>query len=89
MATRYPVSILVVDDNAVNRHLMVHVLRRVGYTNVQTASNGVISLDLVSKTPFDIIFLDLQMPHMDGFSTCNCIRNICQSRKQQPVIVGK
>jgi len=89
-AAQNPISILVVDDNMVNRRLMVQVLKRMGYTNVQTAADGMLALKMVAETHFEVIFLDLQMPNMDGFSTCTAIRNLYQdqNRTPQPVLIA-
>ena len=71
-------NILVVDDVMVNRMVLESRLREMG-AKVQSASNGQIAVDMVSesektKTPFDFILMDLQMPVMDGFEATQAIR---------------
>ena len=60
--------ILVVDDNRVNRTLAGLELKRLGCESTM-AENGEEALTKISEQPFDIIFMDCQMPVMDGFTT--------------------
>ena len=68
-------DILVVDDNQINRELTKALLKKDGHS-VKTAENGLIALTLLSETNFDIVLLDVQMPTMDGLTTCSIIRAI-------------
>ncbi|WP_345786216.1 CHASE domain-containing protein [Coraliomargarita algicola] len=67
--------VLVVDDNAVNRRLAQTVLRRLG-NEVDTANNGVEAIEQVSQHFYDIVFLDCQMPVMDGYVAAERIREL-------------
>lgn len=58
-------SVLVVDDDANNRILIARNLKKRGYA-VMEACDGIEALDLVRKTPFDLIICDIVMPGMDG-----------------------
>lgn len=66
--------ILVVDDNRVNRHLLVAVLQRGGFSNVGTAEDGVDALARIGEMLPDLMLLDLMMPKMDGFEVCRQVR---------------
>ncbi|HAO67256.1 MAG TPA: hypothetical protein DCR17_11290 [Verrucomicrobiales bacterium] len=57
--------ILVVDDNASNRDLLVASLSRQGHV-VSTAEDGEIAVNIVKEKPFDLILLDVQMPRLNG-----------------------
>ncbi len=65
--------ILVVEDNLTNQVTIQVMLERLG-AKVNIASNGAEALDLASKTDFDLIFMDCQMPVMDGFEATSKLR---------------
>ena len=58
-------SILVVEDNFVNQELAKTVFLKIGY-NIKIANNGKDAVGLTQQKCFDIIFMDIQMPIMDG-----------------------
>jgi signal transduction histidine kinase/ActR/RegA family two-component response regulator len=65
LANNYPFKILVVDDNEINLMLISKTLLKLGY-ECKKATNGQLALDLVKEEHFDLIFMDMQMPIMDG-----------------------
>ncbi|WP_343533165.1 response regulator [Pedobacter sp.] len=65
LSTLYPLNILVVDDNEINLMLITKTLSKLGY-ECKKASNGQLAVDLVKQNEFDLIFMDMQMPIMDG-----------------------
>jgi len=66
-------QILVVDDEARYQHLVKVNLEAAGYL-VSTASNGEEALEMVSNRQPDLVILDVMMPRLDGFTTCERIR---------------
>ncbi len=66
-------KILVVEDSATNRRLLVHILRQRGY-EVETAENGLEALDKLSQESFDLVLLDILMPLMGGKEMLQIIR---------------
>ena len=66
-------KILIVEDNPVNRLLAVKILGQVGFT-ADVAVDGLEAVEFVNKVPYDLIFMDLQMPVMDGYEAMRKIR---------------
>ncbi len=68
-----PLSILLVEDNAVNLELAQVIIQQAGH-RVASAASGREALLLLTQTTFDAIFMDIQMPEMDGLTTTRIIR---------------
>ena len=66
--------VMVVDDNRVNRHLLMALLERGGITRVELAEDGEQALARMASFKPDLILLDLMMPRLDGFQTCSRLR---------------
>ncbi len=67
------IRILLAEDNPINRKLAETMLKKAGY-NVEVAENGRIATEAIDKMDYDIIFMDVQMPEMDGFKATKAIR---------------
>ncbi len=70
-----PKCILVVDDNIVNQRVAGMLLKKLGY-EVWYANDGKESVEMYQTRPFDLIFMDIQMPVMDGEEATQKIREI-------------
>jgi PAS domain S-box-containing protein len=66
--------ILVAEDHPISQMLMERILVKLGHT-FDFAKNGYEVMDLLRKKSYDLIFMDLQMPEMDGFETVQTINN--------------
>ena len=71
--SRVELSILLVEDNPVNRRLAQRILEREGH-QVALAENGLMALEALEKARFDLVLMDLQMPVLDGIETTLAIR---------------
>jgi PAS domain S-box-containing protein len=87
-----PMQVLVVDDNPVAREILARMTRSWSWPTTLVDS-GAQALELLQaqpasgKPPFDVIYLDWQIPGMDGWETVRKLRQICQGRSQQPRVV--
>jgi len=81
-----PIRMLVVDDCAVSRRSMAMALKKV-FHEPDLAAGGEPALELAGKHTYDVIFLDIEMPGMDGFELCSKIRETPLNGKTPIVFV--
>jgi len=67
-------KILVVDDVAENRDLLIRRLSRLGFTGVDQAENGVEALAAIAGKAYDLVLLDIMMPELDGFGVLEALK---------------
>lgn len=78
--------ILLVEDVPVNQRVAQHILQRLGYDSISLACNGKEALESVCRQPYDVVFMDVQMPEMDGLEATRQIRQ--NSALAQPYIIA-
>ncbi|MGN6643299.1 MAG: response regulator, partial [Verrucomicrobiota bacterium] len=85
-AQRIPLRVLLADDNPINQKVGISVLQKLGY-RADVANNGLDVLKALERKAYDVIFLDVQMPEMDGLETA---RQICTRwpHEKRPCIIA-
>jgi CheY-like chemotaxis protein len=77
--------VLLVDDNRVNRLVGQKMLERLG-CSVDLALGGQEAVEMVGRCDYDLVFMDCQMPGMDGYAATRAIREAEGSRRRVPIV---
>lgn len=83
LASRLPMRVLICDDNVINQKVALRLVQQMGYRADLTA-NGIETLAALDRQPYDIIFLDVMMPEMDGLEATRVIRERQRDIKKFP-----
>jgi PAS domain S-box-containing protein len=83
--TWVPLRILLAEDNVVNQKVALHLLEKLGY-HADVAANGQEALEVLRRSPYDIVLMDVQMPQMDGIETTRSIRKQWPDNEQPYII---
>jgi CheY-like chemotaxis protein len=76
--------VLLVEDNALNQEVALELLRQAGL-DVDLAENGVAAVEMVRRNDYDLVFMDVQMPVMDGLAATRRIRAL-PARNRVPIV---
>ncbi|MCI4666967.1 MAG: response regulator [Bacteroidia bacterium] len=80
-------NILLVEDNIVNQKVASRILKKMGYI-CDIANNGIEALDMLRTNPYDLIFMDVMMPEMDGITATKEIRKDFTDIQPRPTIIA-
>lgn len=83
--TRTVQRVRVVDDNPINQRVAVKMLENLG-CRVALAGTGMEALAAICRHPYPLVFMDCQMPELDGFETTRLIRSDEQPDTRLPII---
>ena len=83
LAQRLPLRVLLCDDNAINQKVASRLLQQMGY-QPDLAGNGLEALAALERKPYDLIFMDVMMPEMNGFEATAAIRERQKNDLQFP-----
>jgi signal transduction histidine kinase/CheY-like chemotaxis protein/HPt (histidine-containing phosphotransfer) domain-containing protein len=85
LGVRYPLVILLAEDNPINQKVMLLLLDRLGY-RPDVVNNGVEALTALARRQYDLVFMDVQMPELDGLEASRRVRR--QHGHRAPCIIG-
>jgi CheY-like chemotaxis protein len=86
LARRIPLRLLLADDNPINQKVGQSILQKFGY-RADIANNGIEVLGALEQRAYDVVFLDVQMPGMNGYEVCERIHQIAANRATPIVFV--
>ena len=81
------IRILVVEDNANIRKLLLNILKSMGYKNVTEADNGKTAWGKLQEGEYDLVMTDWMMPEMDGLELVKKIRADSEELKEIPILM--
>jgi len=79
------IKCLIVEDNLINQKILAKFVKKVGI-EADFANDGLQGVEAFKQQPYDLIFMDLQMPRMDGIEATRQILNDCNEK--QPIIIA-
>lgn len=80
------IRILLAEDNLINQKVAVKMLKKFGFEIVDIAENGRKVIELLKKNSYSLIFMDCQMPELDGYETTKTIRKRENRKQRIPII---
>lgn len=86
LASKYPLKILLAEDNVINQKVAIKILEKLGY-RADVASNGLEAIEAVKTINYDVVFMDIHMPELDGLGASRIITSELKL-EHYPVIIA-
>lgn len=81
----HPLRILLVEDSAINQTVGIGLLGHLGYT-ADVAASGREALEMVGRSEYDVVLMDIEMPDMDGVQTTDAMRELLPHSRQPRIV---
>ncbi len=78
-------TILIAEDNLINQKVIERMVQKLGY-RADLVADGRAAIDALSQSPYGLVFMDCQMPEMDGFEACREIRKRESGAAHIPIV---
>ena len=85
LATRYPLKILLAEDNVVNQKVALGILAKLGY-RADVVADGIEAVEAVKQIPYDLVLMDVMMPELNGEQATVRIRNELPAERQPWIV---
>jgi len=85
ISKKYPFQILIAEDNLINQKLIRNIFELLGY-KADLAANGIEALDALKRKNYNLIFMDIQMPEMNGYEATEII--VEHRKEDKPIIIA-
>uniref|UniRef100_A0A7S3LHI2 Histidine kinase n=1 Tax=Amphora coffeiformis TaxID=265554 RepID=A0A7S3LHI2_9STRA len=84
---RKDLRFLIAEDNSVNQKVLKRILTRLGFEHIDIVEDGQAAVEAEARSSYDLIWMDMQMPHVDGVEACRIINSRRTRSRRVPKIV--
>jgi PAS domain S-box-containing protein len=81
-------KILIVDDHPINRLFAKKLMLKIGFSDIDLAEDGLQALEKINQNKYNLVFMDCQMPNLDGYQTTQLVREIEKNKNEHLRIIA-